>query len=308
MLTPDNAHPPARAPMQRLVQALVSIAIGALISGCGGGGGGATDSPPTQPVSILFAAVIGDQQPVDCGNTLKTLGSQETDAQMIDLRFYLSDIRLVSASGAETPITLDDNAYQVTEGNRHAALIDLAQDGTGACEGSAETNAKVSGTVASGSYTRLRATLGLPPEMNHSNLSTRDKPVHPALDLATMFWNWQLGRKFLLLEIKPVIGVGNYPVHLGSTNCAGDTPGDYFCTRANKVSIDIDFDPITQRVGFDLKEVFRNVDVTRNLSGFEGCMSQWDDLDCQSIFANLGLSLTDGSSLGTQRAFRAIPK
>ena len=151
MLTPDNAQQPARVPTRRLVRALVSVAIGAMISGCGGGGGGAADSPQgqlsTQPVSILFAAVVGDQQPVDCGSTLRTLGSQATNARLVDLRLYLSDLRLVSASGAETPITLDNNAYQVTEGNRHAALIDLAQNGTGACEGSAETNATVSGTV-----------------------------------------------------------------------------------------------------------------------------------------------------------------
>jgi hypothetical protein len=85
-------------------------------------------------------------------------------------------------------------------------------------------------------------------------------------------------------------------------------PGEYYCTHLNKASIDIPFNPARDRVALDLKEVFRNVDITQNLAGLPGCMSQWSDLDCQPVFDNLGLSLVDGSASGIQRVFRSIPQ
>jgi uncharacterized repeat protein (TIGR04052 family) len=294
-----------------------SVATAALAAGlltlvaCGGGGSGADQQGPNsaqEPVSVLFAAVVGEQQPVSCGSALAGLGSQATTAQLIDLRFYLSDIRLVAADGTEAPVTLDGSSHQLTQGQQGVALIDLAKSGVGSCEGSSETHDRITGTVAAGSYVRLRATLGLPEDLNHSNLTTQDKPAHPSLDLIAMFWNWQLGRKFLLLEVQPEVGLSNYPVHIGSTNCAGDVPGEYYCTHLNKASIDIPFNPARDRVALDLKEVFRNVDITQNLAGLPGCMSQWSDLDCQPVFDNLGLSLVDGSASGIQRVFRSIPQ
>lgn len=303
--------------------AMMALAAAAL-SGCGGGGDSAptnnastasTSSSPTQDVSVQFAAVVGSSAPVDCASTLAGLGAHGTSAQLRDLRLYLSNVRLVSSTGTEVPITLTQNDYQLGQGSDSAVLIDLTDTSTGACalatDGSAQTNRVIVGKVPPGTYVRFKATVGLPDALNHSDTMTAQAP----LDNMAMGWSWQNGRKFIKLELDPTGGVSTgtgavstYNVHIASTGCSGGNNASATCTNGNMVGIDIALNPSSQQVALDLNEVFRGVDITTNANGAVGCMSASSDTDCTNLFVNLGLNLVTGAVNGTQQVFRAISR
>lgn len=314
------AHPFTR-PAARLSLASLTLAIGA----CGGGGGGdtpasTTSTAATQDVSVQFAATVGSTV-VTCASTLPNLGSSVVNAQLRDLRFYLSNVRLVSSGGTEVPITLTQNDNQSGSGVNSAVLIALTstQDGTTVCgqatDGSAAAYTTIVGKVPPGSYVRLRATVGLPAALNHSDTMGTDTPA-PLQNMA-MGWSWQNGRKFIKLELDPTGGVTNvvdsstastYNVHIASTDCTGGNVATATCSKANMVGIDIALNADTQQVALDLNEVFRGVNLSSNATGAVGCMSATDDTDCGTLFTSLGLNLGTGAVSGTQSVFRAIAK
>jgi uncharacterized repeat protein (TIGR04052 family) len=297
------------------------ITLGTLTA-CGGGGGdspsnaAATSAAAVQDVSVQFAAVVGSSAPVDCSSTLAGLGSSAVNAQLKDLRFYLSNVRLVSSTGLEVPITLSANAFQQGTGVDSAVLIDLTDLSGSVCgasgaDGTAETNLQVVGKVPPGTYVRFKATVGLSDALNHSDTMAAAAP----LDNMAMGWSWQNGRKFIKLELDPAGGVadgaGNvatYNVHVASTNCTGGNVGSATCSNANMAAIDIPLNPASQQVALDLNELFRGVNLGGNAAGAVGCMSATSDADCAALFNNLGLNLATGAVSGTQAVFRAIAK
>jgi len=305
--------------------ACLTAALSLALSACGGGGSDTpadtTPAAATQDVSVQFAASVGDTV-VSCGTTLSGLSSSGADAQLSDLRFYLSNVRLVSSSGAEVPITLTQNNNQHGSGVASAVLIDLTSKQTGtACEqsgdGSAETYAAIVGKVPPGTYVGLRATVGLPAALSHSNPMADDTPA-PLQNMA-MGWSWQSGRKFIKLEVDPVGGVadavdssnvGTYYAHIASTDCSGGEVATATCAKANMVGIDIALNPGTQQVALDLNEFFRGVNLGTNATGAVGCMSATDDTDCATLFNNLRLNLSTGGNQGgpVQQVFKPIPK
>jgi uncharacterized repeat protein (TIGR04052 family) len=300
--------------------ACLTAALSLALSACGGGGGGdsapAVSTAATQDVTVQFAASVGST-PVDCSSTLTNLGSSVVNARLRDLRFYLSNVRLVSSTDAEVPITLTTNNYQQGSGANSAVLIDLTDRSTGTCalavDGSADVNKLLVGKVPPGTYVRFKATVGLSDALNLlADATTAAAP----LDIQDMNWSWQNGYKFIKLELDPVGGVANgassdntYFVHVASANCSG-LAGAVTCTNANKMSIDIALNPASQQVALDLNEVFRGVNLSNNSNGTgtAGCMSDTSDSDCTNLFPNLGLNLSTGAQAGTQAVFKAIAK
>lgn len=57
------------------------------------------------PVSIPFAFMAG-ASPVGCGQPIANLGTTKSTATLTDSRFYVSNPRLIDASGREAPVTL----------------------------------------------------------------------------------------------------------------------------------------------------------------------------------------------------------
>jgi uncharacterized repeat protein (TIGR04052 family) len=286
------------------------------LAACGGGDGGTTTpfTPTTQDVSIQFSAVAGSANtPVACGTLINGLGSTPTSAQLTDLRFYVTDVQLVNDKGVAVPVTLAANAWQQTAGTNTVTLIDL-ENGQGACgsEGTAATNAVVRGTVPGGNYVKVKATLGVPEAMSHSDVMAAAAP----LDIMAMGWSWQAGRKFAKIEINPVGGVSSagasvatYNVHLASTDCTGRNDGTDTCTKKNLSQFTLDFNAGTQQIAIDLAALFAGTDVRNNQSDAVGCMSATSDLDCAAIFTRFGLDLSTGGQAGTaQSVFRAIAK
>lgn len=261
----------------------------------------------TQPVSIDFGVVAGGQA-VACGLPVAGLGTKATSGQVKDLRFYISNVMLIDAQGNPVPLKLDENANQ----SRDVALIDF-EDATGKCPtstGTATTYTTLTGKVAPGTYVGIAMTLGVPVKsadadkvsLNHSNTTATTTPA--LLTSSAMAWSWQSGRKFSKIEFVPDTPITTatgttttWNVHLGSTGCKGDpTKGVVTaCTNPNRMDFSFAaFNAGTQKIVFDLAELFKYADLSRDGGGAAGCMSGTSDPECPGIFQALQINLANG--------------
>ena len=287
--------------------ALSTLAAGA-IAGTGAGGAAAHGGHhATEKVTLRFAAVAGTT-PVSCGRPVAGLGTTAATAQLQDLRFYVSNVRLTRRNRTSVPLKLTGRpAYNLTAGGNRVTLIDL-ENGAGSCtEGDRALNATIAGTVPAGDYVGATMYLGVPFPLNHSDVATAKAP----LDLTAMDWSWQAGRKFAKIElVDPAGAAGTWAskaffVHLGSTGCTGDpaSGATVSCTASNRARIRLAaFDPARQRIAVDLAALATGNDVTVNRGGAPGCMSGATDPECAGVFTALGLAG------GAQRVFRAMPR
>ncbi len=255
----------------------------------------AAEAPPEQSVELLFTLTSGET-PVGCTTPL------DGDARLQDARFYISDLALVTAAGREVPITLaPDGLFQ----SERVALIDLEAR----CEtsGTEAVHASVRGTVAQGTYTGLAFGLGVPFELNHLDGTT----APPPLDNTAMYWGWQIGYKFLRLDL--ALPAGAFNLHLGSIGCVSDSavrPPEG-CARPNRVRVRLDaFDASKSAVTLDLTALLKGVDIEKNTEGTPpGCQSDPSEADdCAGVFAHLGLDFATGEPSAAQTAFRVVPR
>lgn len=283
-----------------------------------------------EDVAIRFAAVAGTA-PVSCAQPIAGLGTTSATARLRDLRFYISNVRLITARGRAVPVTPARNAFNATKGANRTTLIDL-ENGAGACagEGDRRTNAVVRGTVPEGDYVGARMYMGVPFPLNHSDIVGAPAP----LSLAGMAWSWQSGRKFAKIELVDPAGPGGgahhqvanawstpgFFVHLGSTGCTGNpaTGATTDCTGSNRMAIRFNrFDPAKQKIAIDLKALAAGNDITVNRAGAPGCMSGGTDPECDGVMrVAMGLDWkADGTGTGQpvnhgahQTLFRVIPR
>lgn len=287
---------------------------------------------PTQQVKVRFAAVAGSQ-PVTCGKLIDALGKTGQSAQLQDLRFYVSDVRLIRREGRAVPVRLrGDGRFQTTRKGHSVSLIDL-ENARGACSaGTPGQNVDVRGTVPAGRYRGVRFNVGVPFALNHTDVVSAPAP----LNLAGMAWSWQYGRKFAKIEIGDPGGANGswashaFLVHLGSTGCTGNpaTGAAVRCTAPNMPTVTLRrFDARKQTVALDIRALLAGDDITssdtmgagmqgdQGMQGMEGmepgCMSGSTTAACGPIFRALGLNWrADGSGTGEpagkQAVFRAI--
>lgn len=250
--------------------------------------------PGERPITIDLEARVG-ARPFACGGSFDGIGTSSTTLEALDLRFYVHDVRVVTAAG-EVPVALADDGTWQDDG---VALIDL-EDG---CDsGSAPTNTRLVGSVPAdtGAITGVRFRIGVPPARNHLDSSTAPSP----LNLSSMYWGWQAGYKYLRFEGRTT-GQPGYLLHVGATGCTGDaTLGTRSCASPNLADVVVDgFDPATDVLVADLEALFAASDLDVNAEGTEpGCMSAPGDPDCDPIFEALGI---EGTS---QSFFRPAPR
>lgn len=250
----------------------------------------------TTPVEIRFRAMVG-AMPFACGMTYSGLGTTMSTWRPKDFRFYVHDVKLLTASGTEVPVTL---AEEMTWQRDGVALLDF-EDRAGDCaEGNPPTNTSVRGSAPAGTYTGLRFTLGVPFRMNHQNQATAASPMN----LSAMFWSWQSGYKFLKID-GATRGVTGFNIHLGSTGCDGNAMGSVtMCSAPNRATVTLmGFNPASSTVVADLARLIANTNVDMS-TGAPGCMSSPTDPECTGIFANLGLPINGGMAPMTQSFFR----
>ena len=71
------------------------ILLSLLCAGCGA----------DRDVTVRFEALVGDA-PARCGGTYDGVGTTGTQLTVGDLRFYVHDVRFVTADGGEVPLAL----------------------------------------------------------------------------------------------------------------------------------------------------------------------------------------------------------
>lgn len=290
----------------------LTLAAATALTACGGG-----DSEP-KSVTIEFAAVAGTT-PIDCSSNLADLGTTNATGTVKDLRFYISNVKLLKRGGGEEALTLagTDN-FNASQGTDSVTLIDL-EDKTGSCAGTEAMNPVIKGTAPAGDYVGIRMTLGVPFSMNHTDQAADVSVTPAAINNAVnpgMAWSWAGGRKFTKIEVTNAAWTApTFTVHLGSTDCTGTNPAAGqvdSCSRPNRLDFSFaSFNPETQKVAVDVKSLLSANDVTVNAGSAPGCMSGATDPECSAIFDALSLDLTTGLTLNSglnQRLFKVISK
>jgi uncharacterized repeat protein (TIGR04052 family) len=225
------------------------------------------------------------------------VGSSQVDAEPQDLRFFVSEVRLIEASGREEPVALDVlEPWQTAD----VALLDF-EDGTGLCaSGTPAVNSTLTGKVFPGDYVGIAFSVSVPESINHADPALQPAP----LELGSMSWGWLLGYRFLRAEMAPVGEAGPIPgaglIHLGSTSCSGNPQaGTVVCTRPNRNEVRLDeFDALTNSVVIDVGALFANTDLAEDSL----CHSTGEF--CPGPFSSLGIDLADGAPSDGQTAFR----
>ena len=242
------------------------------------------------PVSVNFAVVSGTTS-VDCSTDLGTsIAGAATSFVVNDMRFYVSGVKLLTASGSEN-ITMTDSDWQ----NQNVALVDM-EDATGNCIGTAATNSSVSGTVAPGTYTGIEFTVGVPFELNHLDVTTAVAPFNAS----GMFWTWLTGYRFMRFDYTADGTNGFY--HLGSMGCVNDplnlqAAPDSECMWQNRATIRLtktDFALSGETINLDLSKLMANVS-----TGAVSCHSKHDgtqDAACTALMSPLGVDFSTGDS------------
>lgn len=257
-----------------------------LLAACGG-----------REVVLTFEGLVGGE-PAVCGGAYDGVGATSTELTLLDYRFYVHDVRLVTEDGREVPLELaQDGAWQ----HQDVALLDF-EGGDGCDSGTATTNTTVRGTVSEdATFTGVRFRLGVPFELNHADASTAPAP----LNYTSMFWSWNAGYKFLRVEGRTTGLPDGWRVHLGSTGCEGDGRGNVTsCVAGNVAEVELTgFDPESDVIAADLADLLADSDLDADAGGPAGCMSGTDDPECEPVFHALGLPYQGSPPSGGQRLF-----
>lgn len=257
---------------------------------------------PETTVQLHFRAVVGDA-PFACGTSFEGLGTSATRAEFSDMRFYVSDIVLISNNGAEVPASIEGDGRWQLPG---VALLDF-EDRSGLCTNGTEPTRTFVNVKADGSdFTGVRFTIGVPFDVNHGDTATAPSP----LNLSGLFWNWQAGYKFMRIDAKLDGGRG-FNLHVGSIGCSMDiaTTTVKSCERPNRAVFSLsDFNPETDAIVLDVAELIADVDLSADAGGAPGCMSTPDDPECRPVFEALGLSVDDAATHDRQTVFSAGPR
>jgi len=282
-----------------LGRTLTLAAAGVFLVACGEEKQDHEHTHPEVKLTVPFRAMVGAQA-FACGQTYTGLGTTGTTYQPKDFRLYVHNVRLVSTSGAEVPVTLTDDGVWQGDG---VALLDF-EDRTGLCSNGTEgTNAQLVGTAEGGHYSGLRFTVGVPFDKNHRAMESN----RPPLKVPLLYWAWQGGYKFLRLDGNTAGLPNGHNLHLGSADCQTSAPNVVTgCDHPNRFEVEIpDFDPEKpSTVVLDVAALFATSNLDANQADtMPGCMSIASDADCGPLFQRLGLPF-GGTAAGAQVFFR----
>ncbi|MCZ8321024.1 MAG: metallo-mystery pair system four-Cys motif protein [Novosphingobium sp.] len=258
-----------------------------------------------QPVAIRFAGEFAGK-PFSCSERFSGIGTTNSTVSVTDYRLYVSEVALLRADGSAVFVDLDqDGRWQ----HQNVALLDF-ENGQGACvNGTAATNDTVRGSVPRGDYVGLVLTVGVPFALNHADPTLAPSP----LNLTGMFWNWQVGYKFIKVDLSTAgqparqaqsggshggsaaePAPSGWSLHLGSTMCpaASRTQAPAQCANANRIAVRFArFDAGRNVVVVDPARVLAKANVDANApESPAGCMSFPNDPDCMTVMPAMGLS------------------
>jgi uncharacterized repeat protein (TIGR04052 family) len=264
-------------------------------------------------VRIAFQATLGGKT-FACGDVYEGVGLRHSTVTPEDLRFFISNVRLLTSDGRETTVALDqDGIWQY----RNLALLDF-EDGTGGCRnGNSGIHREITGTVPQGAYSAIRFDLGVPFQLDHIDPLTAPSP----LNMMAMLWSWQNGYKFVragveflrpaMPSVEPAADqplanaaakrdhrTGGFPVHLGSTACVssgGTAAPQQECVHPNRPTVTLNnYNAAADVILFNLDHLLARSDVSGSAdTKFAGCMSFESNDNCVPIMAAFGLAFRD---------------
>ncbi|EOQ95781.1 AZL_007920/MXAN_0976 family protein [Leptospira wolbachii serovar Codice str. CDC] len=240
-----------------------------------------------QPVNLEFEALANGQKLVTGTN----IDADGRTVRFRDFRLYISDVRLIRADGSAADVSLAaDNVWQ----SNGVALVDLETTQT------SETNTKVTGGVAPGTYTGVQFSVGVPEALNHMDSTTQKSP----LNIGSMYWSWTGGYKHANIEFSANSGTNFTKLHLGSTGCTG-APNYGNCTAKYRASIQLtgQYNPVGQKISFNVDKLIQG----HNPGADANCMPvpmMGGPVPCDTLVQAFGLS--NGGAVDssiTQRVF-----
>lgn len=252
----------------------------------------ATISAPASNLNsatMAFEARDFNDASFNCSGTFAVTNS--VSLQPLDLRFYISDVRLIKEDGTTVPVIMNaDGKWQ----SRGAALLDF-ENKSGTCTGgttTTDTNTSISFQYTSGSYTGIQFVLGLTDDLNRIQ-NTSESPFN----IGGMYWSWTSGYKFVRFEYRHENVTNNTLFHLGSQSCIGSA-NPVSCAQPFRKTVRLTksgFNPETSRVVMKLHELLSgfNTALTTNKS----CMPAASDTDCQPMLNNLKIT-TAAAAIG----------
>ncbi|MCW7491208.1 metallo-mystery pair system four-Cys motif protein [Leptospira sp. 2 VSF19] len=243
-----------------------------------------------QPVNLEFEALANGQKLVTGSNFTS---ADARTVQFRDFRLYISEVKLIRADGSTADVSLSaDNVWQ----SNGVALVDLETTQT------QETNTKVSGGVAPGTYTGVQFSVGVPEALNHLDKNVQLAP----LNIGSMYWSWTGGYKHANIEFSVNAGTNFTKLHLGSTGCTG-APNYGNCTAKYRASIQLtgQYNPVGQKISFDVDKLIQgHTPGAANASCMPVPMNGDDPAPCYPLIQAFGLS--NGGAVDksiTQRVF-----
>jgi len=257
----------------RLITSFLSLV---LITGC---------TQKQSEISIPFALEFGGQ-PILCGPA-------ESATVLSDMRFYVSDLEVMTEEGESAGIALvPDGAWQ----HEDIALLDF-EDGTDSCDnGTTEVNSTIHARLAQGDYRGLRFTVGVPFDRNHGDPLL----AQPPLDDSAMHWHWRAGYKFLRGGVRSADD--SFWIHLGSTGCQGTVGNISACSKPNRVVVELPgFVPGRDAVVVSLSALTEGADLGDTIAS--DCSSGPSEEACAAPFAALGLQFDGNGEPATQTVF-----
>lgn len=314
------SHRPA---FNRMIAGMAALACASMLSACSAlqGDGDSSDdalllglaalATAPQNLALRFEAVSGSQS-VSCtssftGNLGGSVGTRTMNLN--DLRFYVSNIRLLSGE-TEIPVTIPSDGVWQTTG---AALVDL-EDGSNGCAttGTTATNNTVNVVAPTGvSATGVVFDLGLPDSLNQLENGTAPSP----LNLNALYWSWAIGYKFTRIEFTDAGAAFKTQIHLGALECGGDISQNS-CAKPYRSSVRLTqssgFNPATTSIALDFETMLASFDAFTGTR--RGCMPEQppaagsataeETANCPNLLGNFGLQAGTGVATGTQQAFK----
>lgn len=223
-----------------------------------------------RPIKTIQITPVFNETLVSCNDSLSLNGKPW---QLAQLFIYLSEFEYLNDKGQWQQLTLKDNAYQHAE----VALVGYT------CEDLTEKNWQLAFEPIENANKnlKLRATIGVPFDLNHQNPLTQTSPLNDS----NMFWVWQTGHKFIRLELATQDDF--WVFHLGSTGCSSASAlraPNAQCRYSNRASIE--FEVLNNNVELDLANWLEGITVTDDNS----CQSDLNNPTCQQLFQNLAIS------------------
>ncbi len=199
--------------------------------------------------------------------------------QISQLQFYIHDIYLKNTAGdwvATQPTTnTTPPANEASQNKKNKTNTQISLSG-GYCNQKQNWKLTVLSPLAENEINGLKFTLGVPASLNHLNPLTQPAP----LNQPDMFWSWQLGHKFLRLEMKSESNKWLY--HLGSTGCSSPSPvraPKDLCKNPNLGQVELNNYKADTAINIDILSLVKDIPLNKDNS----CQSSPARQSCKNL-------------------------